>query len=237
MSTTPSAEKWLDDFTLQLRLREVSGDVIGDQIALVRAHCADSGQTPQRAFGDPVAYANSLDFTPAALEKTGTREWVRIGTSIAAGVCALLIVPQAVAALPDGTIALRWSAVVNVVLVGLVFTGLVLWMKPLLERRALGVTALLVAFAVIMAVPFLFSAIAFTVPAWAALVVGLILLAWSVIGVWRLQGSEITEPRTSGNDHTAASSRRAATALQRLQPWLFVIFTVLNTAVILVARL
>lgn len=51
---------WCDDFVVELRLMDVPGDVIGDRLAEVEAHCAESGETPVEAFGDPVEYAQSV---------------------------------------------------------------------------------------------------------------------------------------------------------------------------------
>ncbi len=53
-------DRWRDNFVVALRLRNVSGSHIGDALALVDAHCADSGEEPEEAFGDPVAYATHV---------------------------------------------------------------------------------------------------------------------------------------------------------------------------------
>ncbi|GAA1343837.1 hypothetical protein [Arthrobacter roseus] len=60
MNTTNST-KWLDSFTLELRLRDVPGVAIGDAVATVEEHCSDSGEDAQSAFGDAREYARSLD--------------------------------------------------------------------------------------------------------------------------------------------------------------------------------
>jgi hypothetical protein len=54
-------QQWCDDFVLELRLLDVPGPVIGDRLAEVEAHCADTGETPAEAFGGPTDYARSLD--------------------------------------------------------------------------------------------------------------------------------------------------------------------------------
>lgn len=54
-------KKWIDDFTLELRLREVRGDAIGDAVASVKELLADTGQAPEQAFGSPREYAEQLD--------------------------------------------------------------------------------------------------------------------------------------------------------------------------------
>src|SRR5262245_36541409 len=55
-----STDEWREAFVLQLRLRDVPGARIGEALAEVETHCADSGHSPLEAFGDPKAYAESL---------------------------------------------------------------------------------------------------------------------------------------------------------------------------------
>jgi hypothetical protein len=74
-------DEWRDSFTAQTRLRGLPGSVIGEALAEIDAHCADSGQSPAEAFGDPVDYAAALacDLRPAisqpAISQPG-RAWV-----------------------------------------------------------------------------------------------------------------------------------------------------------------
>lgn len=53
--------KWSNDFIVALRLAEVAGQDIGAALTEVDDYVAASGQTAQQAFGDPTAYAYSLD--------------------------------------------------------------------------------------------------------------------------------------------------------------------------------
>lgn len=53
-------KSWVDPFIVELRLDNVPGAAIGDALETVHAHCADSGETPHEAFGDPKDYARSL---------------------------------------------------------------------------------------------------------------------------------------------------------------------------------
>ncbi|WP_072314519.1 hypothetical protein [Agrococcus sp. Marseille-P2731] len=52
---------WQEAFIVELRLRDVDGRTIGDALAQVRSHCAESGQTMREAFGEPESYARSLE--------------------------------------------------------------------------------------------------------------------------------------------------------------------------------
>jgi len=51
---------WIDRFVTQLTSQQVAADNIGKAVTDVRSHCADSGQSPQEAFGDPATYATTL---------------------------------------------------------------------------------------------------------------------------------------------------------------------------------
>ncbi|WP_336631365.1 MULTISPECIES: hypothetical protein [unclassified Microbacterium] len=61
MKTTMTDATWIELFTLELRLRRVPGNVIGDAVASVREFLADSGQSAEEAFGPARAYAAALD--------------------------------------------------------------------------------------------------------------------------------------------------------------------------------
>ncbi|QDB79710.1 hypothetical protein FE251_10230 [Georgenia wutianyii] len=53
-------QEWCDDLVVELRLEDVPGPVIGERLAEVEAHCAETGDTPQDAFGEPSDYARRL---------------------------------------------------------------------------------------------------------------------------------------------------------------------------------
>lgn len=52
---------WASVFIVELRMLDVAGTAIGTALADVEAHCADSGESAEDAFGEPVAYARALD--------------------------------------------------------------------------------------------------------------------------------------------------------------------------------
>lgn len=51
MKTTMTDDAWIEYFTVELRLRRVSGPAIGDAVASVRELLADSGEGAEEAFG------------------------------------------------------------------------------------------------------------------------------------------------------------------------------------------
>lgn len=59
---TKTHSNWADAFITELRSLNVPGPEIGDQIATVYAHCEETGESPETAFGDPVIYAHSLGY-------------------------------------------------------------------------------------------------------------------------------------------------------------------------------
>ena len=62
-------QAWCDDLLLRLRLREVPGPRIGEVLAEVQSHIAETGEHPQTAFGTPREYAaevaDALGIVPA----------------------------------------------------------------------------------------------------------------------------------------------------------------------------
>lgn len=68
----PNVEpEWAEAAILELRLLGVSGEHVGAALAEVDAHCLDSGEPAAQAFGDPVAYARSLDLPAEDDSRTG----------------------------------------------------------------------------------------------------------------------------------------------------------------------
>ncbi|MCM0639672.1 hypothetical protein [Cellulomonas wangsupingiae] len=71
MSTNPTDiaphvdPAWVDAFVLELRLRDVPGDLVGDALAEVESHVLDAGTSADDAFGDPRAYAATIAETAA----------------------------------------------------------------------------------------------------------------------------------------------------------------------------
>lgn len=95
------APGWVDDLVLELRLRDVPGDVIGDTLAEVDAHVVDSGTPAHEAFGDPVTYATRVAEHAAKVPPDGPRADVLP----AVGGVALVAVIEGVVGWPDDATA------------------------------------------------------------------------------------------------------------------------------------
>lgn len=67
-------QAWCDDLLLRLRMRDVPGPRIGEVLAEVQSHVAETGEHPQAAFGTPKEYAAdvaaALGIVPAGLWAT-----------------------------------------------------------------------------------------------------------------------------------------------------------------------
>ncbi|EMQ97455.1 hypothetical protein [Paeniglutamicibacter gangotriensis] len=56
--------RWTEEFSHELRLRQVSGEDINEAISTVDEHLNDSGESASDAFGNPRDYAASLGLSP-----------------------------------------------------------------------------------------------------------------------------------------------------------------------------
>lgn len=90
---------WAEAFVVELRLLDIPGTRIGDALAEVEAHCHDAGESAPDAFGDPVAYARSLDLAPDADTERDVR---KVGLGAGLQLVGLFVVPGAVGPLVRG---------------------------------------------------------------------------------------------------------------------------------------
>lgn len=118
MSTEPTdiaphvETAWADAFVVELRLRDVPGDAIGDALAEVETHVVDAGTSAGEAFGDPTRYAVQIAETAARPEADDRRAMV----PIALGGAALVVTMDGVVAWSgDGTVDVTGGTVVLVV--------------------------------------------------------------------------------------------------------------------------
>ncbi|MDJ0318008.1 hypothetical protein [Arthrobacter antibioticus] len=85
---TGTHKKWLENFTLELRLNNFSGVATGDALASVEEFLADSHQDPEQAFGTPRVYAAQLASEKPALRMQGMKSGLALS---AAGLVIFLI--------------------------------------------------------------------------------------------------------------------------------------------------
>ena len=206
--STEVAGEWRESFVLRARLRGVPGARIGEALAEVEAHCAESGETPDQAFGDPVVYAQALADQLAPEVTAGSRfGW---GRTALAGVCGI----GAIACLFSGVDAVAHGGPTRIstgsflsVLVGAAYVVVFFavaerlsrwgtrWLLPPLIAGGIVATAL---------PPILLSNSMWVGPGWYALVAAAILFA---VGWWALgpaaRPDRIIDPRTGAEPFPA----------------------------------
>lgn len=136
---------WREAFVLEQRLADVPGDRIGDALATVDAHCAESGEDVHAAFGDPVGYARSL-LADGGGPSSSIRPRTAVGLLL--GLIGLVAVTRAVNA---------WVAdpAVQVTVGDLVATGLALALTAAVVLRSGPVLAWMVRHqALVLVLPF-----------------------------------------------------------------------------------
>jgi hypothetical protein len=94
LRTTDQA--WCDDLILALRVRDVPGARIGEVLAEVQSHLAETGEDPRQAFGTPREYAGevaeALGLTPVGLRQRLRRAgWGDLAVALLLGVAGFLL--------------------------------------------------------------------------------------------------------------------------------------------------
>jgi hypothetical protein len=189
-------DEWRDGFLTQARLLEVPGPAIGEALAEVEAHCADSGQQPDEAFGPPDRYARELAQGLRVRSRGASRARdVSLAASALAGIFLLLAAADGVSAhraapVTTGDLAsvlLGAAAVLLVVEFGLATRAR--------SSRAMLAASLAGGFFVAIAPRLLWRQPLFQLPVPVALPLGLVLLlaAWWSLG-WK--PDRVLDPRT-----------------------------------------
>lgn len=210
LSTPHIDHKWREDFVLEQRLADRTGAQIGDALATVDTHCAESGESAAEAFGDPAAYSRSL-----VGDRAG--EPVRISSrtigGIGCGLLGLLVVPRAFAAWVEGaTFSASAGDLVAWVIVAALAAIVFVWPTPVLAwlvRRRSTAFATPFVVLILLLIPQLLLRDTVLEATWVApLVIGVVLLTLSVVLTWPdLSVTDpVVDPRTVG----AGSSGRTA---------------------------
>ncbi|WP_040160711.1 hypothetical protein [Nigerium massiliense] len=188
---------WLNRFAAELRLRGATGAQTGDALAEVESFVADSGQTPQEAFGDPRAYAETV--MPA--ERAESRR--SLAGVVAVGGAAYLGAGAVIGALLSGggPVPVRLGEVVAVGALAVVSVVLARAFPVLARTKRLwGLLVFLLVGMVLTVLPgLLYPQPIASVPAWASGVVGVALLALAASYLSVLAKSDpIRDPRRPG---------------------------------------
>lgn len=186
--TTPHIDKrWRDDFTVAMRMQDASGEQIGDALATVDAHCAESGESAEEAFGDPTDYATTL--VPGTAPGAGYGASFLVGVLM--GLLGLLVVPRAVDDWATGTqFAVTIGDIVALAVVLSLSGGVMALPRralPWLAKAKYSVFAVLgVALMAVLVLAMLFLTDVMAELDWRiALAVGIGLLAGGAVSTWR----------------------------------------------------
>lgn len=215
--------KWRDDFILEQRLADQTGAQIGDALATVDAHCAESGESADEAFGDPSAYSRSL-----VGDTVGgpTRLAARTVVGIACGLLSLLLVPRAVDAWIEGAdFTVTAGDLVAAVIVAMLAAAVFWWPTPVLRwfvRHPMTASAAAFALLILLVIPQALLRDPVLELVWVGpFVAGLILLALSVVLPWTdlSEDDPVRDPRAGRTD--------SSTALGWLTTFLFPVLAVI----------
>jgi hypothetical protein len=170
---TRKLDPWQEALLRELRTRDLTSDRIEELLNAVDAHCADTGKSPQEAFGDPVVYAHifapglqPVKFVPAAIQGIFGIGGLVI---LAAGVLAVM---------NDSPAYIRSGAVVSfgaATAVFIIFLALKRHLAISASALFLGATAMVVPY-------FAWPSVVAELPMWPAVTGSLFLLSvsWSV---------------------------------------------------------
>jgi hypothetical protein len=194
-------DDWRDAFVLRARMRDVPGERIGEALAEVEAHCAESGETPDEAFGDPVAYAQTLaDQLAPEIRADGQRlGWARTafaGMSLIGAVACLLGGADALAhhtstRISDGTL-------ISTVIGGVCVVGFFAIAERASRRGQRWALAplLAVAIAAVSLPPILAPEGRLVVSGWVALAAAALLFGVGLLALGPVRPDRIVDPRT-----------------------------------------
>lgn len=189
-SVSAAPDRWQRDVALLLRHRGADGARIGDVLAEVEAHCADSGQTPREAFGEPADYAASLH-----LPTTKPTNWT---TTVILPVLGLVIgINLTLRAV------LHWSSGVAIsvgdVASMVVFIGFAALLIGFFGKVVTSPGALIAWFAggftLMVALPLVLPQSLISVHPLIALALGLLFVALGVLAVRKIPADWIVDPR------------------------------------------
>lgn len=225
-------EDWADAFVLELRLLDVHGTVIGDALAEVDSHCADSGEGARETFGDPVEYARSLDLP--RMPDAGWRGLVPVLVPVGVQLAGMFAVASSARPWRLGEpVQITLQDVLGGVVLVLAIAALAVWAdqilrafvaRPIVAAMGFGAVTLAV---VLPGVLFGFPQPMGTVPALVALAAGIVLLALGCALELRRQDNDadpVVDPRTTPEPEPSGWARWQRWGVAIIPFWSVVLF-------------
>lgn len=188
-------DAWLEELTLELRMREVPGTAIGDALAQVRAHLAESGESAEEAFGTPEEYAAELNLPASADSRIEPRWMGRLVASNLLGLAALYLSTPTVVALRQGLgVGISWGMLSSLGVFAAVVVALPAVFSYLFKHLVVLGALLTFAVAALVAFNVLLPWPAFVLPGWASALTVVAALAGSVLVYPPLTADPIVDP-------------------------------------------
>lgn len=201
---------WREDLVVELRLLSVPGRRIGDALATVEAHVADSGEDAAEAFGDARAYARELaQVGGAAARGRGVSPVTVLGTLL--GLTGMLISLRAFTAwLAGGPVRVTTGEVVGLVVVVLLACALFVTgtLRLLVERRWLALGAPVLVMGSMVGLLLLLGEPLLQLPMPALAVAGVLLLVLSTLLAWVDQPADLDQVLPPGGEPTVSTPAR-----------------------------
>lgn len=226
----PVLDSWREGFVLELRSRDVSGARIGDALAEVDSHCAETGQDPEAGFGDPVTYAAALaESLPADDRIAAVAPAALVASGLAIFCGGVLLLSGLGGVLEGKDTGFSFGALVGLGLAAAICVVVITNPSALLRPGArFALPALLAAaFLVPVVTGLIWTATALTLPAWPCAGVGLVLLCLGGAVLSRGGPDLVVDPRTGSE---ALGTPRWVT---RLGPALLPVLLLLGVAMCL----
>ncbi|MFN8084936.1 MAG: hypothetical protein U0Q14_11965 [Dermatophilaceae bacterium] len=218
---------WYRDLVVALRVRGASGREIGDAVAAVQSHCADSGDTPEEAFGAAQQYADALPL--AAPAPSGLTLLVNTWPSWL-GLLGLFLALACYDAWHTNTpVSVSVGTVVLLVVIVALAVGIVRFMGPVWRHRVLTWAVLSLAFALGLLAQVTLRQSAFSLPLAVAAPLAAVLLFGPALYEQRHLATAY-DP-VEGPFETRAGSERAGRRAAQFLAWLLPVGTVVVIAI------
>lgn len=220
--TTPGTKEWCDDLVLELRLRDVRGARIGEEVASVESHCAEAGLSAQEAFGDVRQYAAALEFDPRDVESgTSTAGLLLHSWPTFAGLVGFYLATWVATAWhAPGPVIISHGQLIGFALTLSAIAVAVRFLEAVVRHVVLFVVIYVVAITLTVVAAVLWGGPLFHVPAPALALLGAAFLALSVVGEYRHgnPADPVVDP-VRGLDRYPSGRPRLTRALAVARPW------------------